>query len=406
MSDIEKSKVLVKSIIKLTGLTYDLNMLVSNLKKIYSDNTNLLLEIENLESIVNNINSETDILYINRPRKLVKTESKRQIDIEINPQTSESLEEDFLQCVTNIDFKSINFNSLNYDTETLISIVYEIFDLIVNLNKIKIDKISLKKLIGKISKYYHLNPFHNFKHAVMVFQFAFLLLNEIEKNGFIIDDLYKFALLIAALVHDIDHPGNTNSFEINSNSLLAKKYNNSSVLENHHCSTAFYLFQLKGIELFKNLEINEYNTIRECIIECIISTDMINHNDLINLLKSKEGTLNWSIPSNLLLLCKFVVHCADLSNQSRPFEIAKAWSECLVKEFKNQVSTETKLKLESIEFMKINGEKSFFKSEYNFSQYVVLPLFSVLVDLFPFCEHIKQSLNANIKSWNDLFCSV
>lgn len=406
MSEIEKSKVLVSSIVKLAGLTYDLNMQVCCIKKNNSDNINLLFDIEKLESIINSLNLETDILYINRPRKLVKTESKRQIDVEINSELSESCDEDYLPCVANIDFKSINFNSLNYDNETLISIVFEIFDLVINLNKIKIDKMSLRKLIGKISKYYHLNPFHNFKHAVMVFQFTFLLLYEIEMNGIVINDLYKFALLLAALVHDIDHPGNTNSFEINSNSLLAKKYNNSSVLENHHCSTAFYLFQLKGIELFKNLEINEYNTIRECIIECIISTDMINHNDLINLMQSKEGTLNWSIPSNVLLLCKFLIHCADLSNQARPFEIAKAWSECLVKEFKNQVSTETKLKLESIEFMKINGEKSFFKSEYNFSQYVVLPLFSVLVDLFSSCEHIKQSLNTNIKTWNDLFCSV
>jgi len=406
MSDNEKSRVLINSITKLAGITYNLNLQVSNLKKIFCNNPDYLTEIEKLENIVNNINSETDILFINRPRKLIKTESKRQIDVEItnmSPESSSPIpDEELLPCIPSIDYKSVNFNSLSYENNVLVSLVYMIFDSTINLQKIKIDKLSLKKLIAKISKYYHLNPFHNFKHAVMVFQFLYLLINEVESSGVVIDDLNKFGLLMASLVHDIDHPGNTNSFEINSNSVLARKYNNSSVLENHHCSTAFYLFQMPGIELFKHLEINEYNVIRECIIECIISTDMANHNEIINVLKSKEELLNWSIPSNMMLLCKFLIHTADLSNQTRPFEIAKEWSQCLIREFKNQVSTETKLKLESMEFMKINDEKNFCKSEYNFSQYVVLPLFSVLVDLFPNCDYLKNSLTENIKIWNEL----
>jgi len=406
MSDTEKSRVLINSITKLAGITYNLNVQVNNLKKIFCDNPDYLAEIEKLENIVNNINSETDILFINRPRKLVKTESKRQIDVEITNALSDSTDEEILLCLPTIDLKTVNFNSLSYENNVLASLVYMIFDSTIDLTKIKIDKLSLKKLITKISKYYHLNPFHNFKHAVMVFQFLFLLIKEVESSGVVIDNLNKFGLLMASLVHDIDHPGNTNSFEIKSNSLLARKYNNSSVLENHHCSTAFYLFQMPGIELFKHLEINEYNIIRECIIECIISTDMANHNDIINLLKSKEELLNWTIPSNIMLLCKLLIHTADLSNQTRPFEIAKEWSQCLIREFKNQVSTETKLKMESMEFMKINDEKNFCKSEYNFSQYVVLPLFSVLVDLFPNCDYLKSSLIENIKIWNELSNTV
>jgi len=49
------------------------------------------------------------------------------------------------------------------------------------------------------------------------------------------------ALLISALAHDVDHPGNNNDFEINTNSELAIKYNNKSVLENHHCCVLFSL---------------------------------------------------------------------------------------------------------------------------------------------------------------------
>lgn len=39
------------------------------------------------------------------------------------------------------------------------------------------------------------------------------------------------ALMIASLCHDVDHPGNTNSFEINTSSELALIHNDLSVLE-------------------------------------------------------------------------------------------------------------------------------------------------------------------------------
>jgi len=41
----------------------------------------------------------------------------------------------------------------------------------------------------------------------------------------------KFALMLASLSHDLKHPGNTNLFEINSQSKLAIRYSDQSVLE-------------------------------------------------------------------------------------------------------------------------------------------------------------------------------
>jgi hypothetical protein len=47
------------------------------------------------------------------------------------------------------------------------------------------------------------------------------------------------ALLFAALMHDVDHPGNNNDYEKNSKSTLSLLYNDVSILENHHSSLAF-----------------------------------------------------------------------------------------------------------------------------------------------------------------------
>ena len=46
-------------------------------------------------------------------------------------------------------------------------------------------------------------------------------------------------MLLAAIVHDVEHTGTTNNFHVNSSSETALIYNDKSVLENFHVSTAF-----------------------------------------------------------------------------------------------------------------------------------------------------------------------
>ena len=52
-------------------------------------------------------------------------------------------------------------------------------------------------------------------------------------------DLEIFAAIIAAIIHDFEHTGTTNSFHVMSGSETALLYNDRSVQENHHISAAF-----------------------------------------------------------------------------------------------------------------------------------------------------------------------
>ena len=53
-----------------------------------------------------------------------------------------------------------------------------------------------------------------------------------------------FAALVAAAVHDVDHPGMSNQFLIETSHDLALLYNDNSVLENHHLAMAFKTMQV------------------------------------------------------------------------------------------------------------------------------------------------------------------
>lgn len=70
-----------------------------------------------------------------------------------------------------------------------------------------------------------------------------------------LDQLDEVAALIAATVHDVDHPGRTNSFLCNAGSELAILYNDTAVLESHHAALAFQLTGRDGkSNIFKNTE--------------------------------------------------------------------------------------------------------------------------------------------------------
>ena len=57
----------------------------------------------------------------------------------------------------------------------------------------------------------------------------------------LLSDFDIVASLIAATIHDVDHPGRTNAFLCNSRHLLALLYNDTAVLENHHVAKSFKL---------------------------------------------------------------------------------------------------------------------------------------------------------------------
>ena len=112
------------------------------------------------------------------------------------------------------------------------------------------------------------------------------------------------ASLIAAAIHDVDHPGRNNQFLINSNHNLAILYNDESVLENHHLAVSFKVLRDNECNFLENLEPAQLKAFRRMVIDNVLATDMTKHLKHLGDLKTKVETKKVAY-EGILLLDKF-----------------------------------------------------------------------------------------------------
>jgi hypothetical protein len=75
------------------------------------------------------------------------------------------------------------------------------------------------------------------------------------------------------------HPGTTNAFQVNTGTPLALRYNDVSVLENHHACVAFALLDRSG--LLRGLPAHDFKALRRLMVTAILATDMSSHKALL-----------------------------------------------------------------------------------------------------------------------------
>jgi hypothetical protein len=139
-----------------------------------------------------------------------------------------------------------------------------------------IDQGQLLAFLQEVQGLYRENPYHCSMHAADVTQGTYSLMRACGLLGSL-PPIESLALLVSAIVHDVDHPGVNNMFLVNSEDPLAFAYNDTSVLENHHLVTAFQLLQRPEMQWTSVLSKENKAAMRKCMIKNILHTDMSLH---------------------------------------------------------------------------------------------------------------------------------
>jgi hypothetical protein len=151
----------------------------------------------------------------------------------------------------------------------------------------------LKDFIGCIASMYRSNPFHNFEHASHVTLSATKFLSRIVAPeevdladaadvhnytyGITSDPLTQFAVVLSALIHDVEHSGLPNNQLAKENPEMASMYQNKSIAEQYSVDVAWNLLMdpcYKNLQrcIFSNQ--CELKRFRQLIVNSVMATDI------------------------------------------------------------------------------------------------------------------------------------
>ncbi|WKX92297.1 hypothetical protein Q1695_010379 [Nippostrongylus brasiliensis] len=266
----------------------------------------------------------------------------------------------------------------------------------------------LHRWLFTIEAHYHAgNAYHNATHAADVLQATSYFLDSPSVAAHITEN-HAVAAILAATVHDLDHPGRGNAFLINTRQSLAVLYNDHSVLENHHVALAFQLTlqQNSNVNIFGSLSREEFTAMRHAMVEMVLATDISRHFEYLvkfnkmNLVDVAEEARE----GNSLTICNMLVKCADISNPTREWALCQRWAYRIVEEYFDQTREEREkglpVTMEVFERKTCNVPLT----QCGFIDMFVREAFANFSE-FANLSHLSQQVEANYEQWKSLSSS-
>lgn len=299
------------------------------------------------------------------------------------------------------------------------------------------------------------NPFHNFRHAADVIQACFHYLirlkclpefEQLEKDPRsdetkilndsrptvpcvelvalaseetkppLLNPLQSLGLLVAALGHDVGHPGVTNAFMIKHAAPTSQLFGERSVLELFHAS----VFTNKILSInWPSLLLVETNPesslyLKHLIIDSILATDMAEHFEYIHKLKEYQSNDGVQTNAKVKLISSLLIKCADISNVTRPVRVSSQWALVLSREFEEIEVLEGAISAADGDFKDMSYPKlpsdldevlklspMIHKGQLFFIQTFAEGLFKCIVEYFPELQFTADIIGENMKFWLD-----
>jgi hypothetical protein len=153
-----------------------------------------------------------------------------------------------------VEFNIFSLRKLTLENElvTCITFLLHKHQLFKNLG-ISID--CFTRFINKIQSGYKDIPYHNKTHAADLSQTAYFCCESADGKQILkLDDMDLASIIIGGAIHDHEHPGFNNVYLVETGDEIAIRYNDVSVLENHHVASSFKLMKSQEFNIFGNME--------------------------------------------------------------------------------------------------------------------------------------------------------
>ena len=190
----------------------------------------------------------------------------------------------------------------------------------------------LKGFIEIIRDNYKENHYHNFSHALHVFKSASILWDNLcDSVCFDFNPIEHLALLISALVHDVEHPGGFNSLLFGKD--IAMVYNDQSILENNSLTFVFTLLEKDEYNFLANMSDKEKRQFRTMVIELVLGTDIGNKirntylEHVIETHHNSYGQMDTDTEETRIICMAYILRCADVCAAMQSNSISWIWAE-------------------------------------------------------------------------------
>ncbi|CCI48907.1 unnamed protein product [Albugo candida] len=274
-----------------------------------------------------------------------------------------------------------------------------------------VDRSMLLQVLEVIhSRYSSQNPFHNACHAADVMHGLYVLLSitHLKEST---SRHNQFAVLLAAVMHDIEHVGLTNDFLMKSKHRIALENPGKAPMEEMHAVIADNLLQDPQINFLNRLDDTQRTQVLEVVERTILSTALCVQRTLLQDVKQlcemwqvNGGGDKCPLPfDDQLVLLRLAMHVSDIGQTMKPFLVHQKWVYRLNEEQFLQGDMDKRMHLlitpSSCDRSQWN-KKQFLESQIVFLERFAAPAIETLSQV-PFVEvnYLAQSLSRNVAQW-------
>ncbi|KAH9933825.1 uncharacterized protein B0H18DRAFT_982263 [Fomitopsis serialis] len=272
--------------------------------------------------------------------------------------------------------------------------------------------------------YRQANSYHNFHHALDVFQATYHFLfragmvppvsivlqpdsrtwkrDRRSTDGHLLSCLSPqdlFALLIAAIGHDVGHPGLSNAFMKNAKTPLAVVYDDKSVLEQMHYSLILQVMRHNGLAPLLDRP-GSGQAMRKLLLGTVLATDMSVHAEFMANFQELVAGHEVGEHKRRVLVCQALIKCADISNPSRPYSVSKHWAAALESEWTSQLLLEQHLHLPAT-VKPSDHPLGQAKGQVFFISAFAKPLFELVARGIPELAEFAHQCRENLEIWTE-----